>query len=126
MKTSLLARRLGLFVALYARGAENLVSFVSRFGSDVVVVLLAQADNHQLRAQPLWEMCVARGLVTAACICDQVEPHGGDWNRFWFTLPAITLAHRAPLISTTPHGATRMAVRATVDTTRKSRGRAGT
>jgi hypothetical protein len=45
MKTSLLARRLGLFVALYARGAENLVSFVSRFGSDVVVVLLAQADK---------------------------------------------------------------------------------
>jgi hypothetical protein len=65
-------------------------------------------------------MCVARGLVTAACICDQVEPHGGDWNRFWFTLRAST--HRAPLISTTPHGATRMAVRATVDTTRSHAG----
>ena len=30
--------------------------------------------------------------------------------------------HRAPLISTTPHGATRMAVRATVDTTRSHAG----
>jgi hypothetical protein len=26
--------------------------------------------------------------VTAARICDHVEPHGGDWNRFWLTLPA--------------------------------------
>jgi hypothetical protein len=35
---------------------------------------------------------------------------------------AITLAHRAPLINSTPHGATRMAVRATVDTTRSHAG----
>jgi PTS system fructose IIA component len=44
--------------------------------------------KHQLRAQPLCEMCLTRGQVTAACICDHVEPHGGDWNRFWLTLPA--------------------------------------
>ena len=31
-------------------------------------------------------------------------------------------AHRAPLIDTTPHGATRMAVHATVDTTRSHAG----
>jgi hypothetical protein len=36
--------------------------------------------------------------------------------------PAITLAHRAPLINTTPHGATRIAVIATVDTTRSHAG----
>jgi hypothetical protein len=71
--------------------------------------------KHQLRAQPLCEMCLARGQVTAACICDHVEPHGGDWNRFWLTLPAITLAHRAPLINTTPPGAT-------VDATRSHAG----
>jgi uncharacterized membrane-anchored protein len=35
---------------------------------------------------------------------------------------AITLAHRAPLINTTPHSATRMAVHATVDTTRSYAG----
>jgi hypothetical protein len=35
---------------------------------------------------------------------------------------AITPAHRAPLIITTPHSATRMAVRATVDTTRSHAG----
>ena len=46
------------------------------------------SEKHQLRAQPLCEMCLARGQVTAACICDHVEPHGGDWNRFWLTLPA--------------------------------------
>jgi len=67
-------------------------------------------------------MCLARGQVTAACICDHVEPHGGDWNRFWLTLPAPYLAHRAPLINTTPHGATRMAELATADTTRSHAG----
>jgi hypothetical protein len=35
---------------------------------------------------------------------------------------AITLAHRAPLINTTPHGATRMAVLATADPTRSHAG----
>jgi signal transduction histidine kinase len=60
--------------------------------------------KHQLRAQPLCEMCLTRGQVTAACICDHVEPHGGDWNRFLaHSARAITLAHRAPLINTTPH-----------------------
>ena len=84
---------------------------------------LAQAGKHQLRAQPLCEMCLTRGEVTAACICDHVEPHGSDWNRFLaHSARAITLAHRAPLINTTPHGATRMAVRATVDTTRSHAG----
>ena len=79
--------------------------------------------KHQLRAQPLCEMCLTRGQVTAACICDHVEPHGSDWNRFLaHSARAITLAHRAPLINTTPHGATRMAVRATVDTTRSHAG----
>src|SRR5216684_148248 len=63
--------------------------------------------KHQLRAQPLCEMCLTRGEVTAACICDHVEPHGSDWNRFLaHSARAITLAHRAPLINTTPRGVT--------------------
>jgi hypothetical protein len=61
-------------------------------------------------------MCLTRGQVTAACICDHVEPHGSDWNRFLaHSACAVTLAHRAPLINTTP-------VRATVDTTRSHAG----
>jgi len=45
-----------------------------------------------------------------------LEPHGSDWNRFLaHSARAITLAHRALLINTTP-------VRATVDTTRSHAG----
>ena len=61
-------------------------------------------------------MCLTRGQVTAAYICGYVEPHGSDWNRFpAHSARAITLAHRALLINTTP-------VRATVDTTRSHAG----
>jgi hypothetical protein len=61
------------------------------------------------------EMWLARDQVKAACIRDHVEPHGDD-------LPCHTLAHRAQLINTIPHGATRMAIHATVDTTRSHAG----
>ena len=27
--------------------------------------------------------CLERGIVTAAEICDHVEPHNGDVNKFW-------------------------------------------
>jgi hypothetical protein len=37
----------------------------------------------QLRKQPLCEFCLARGVVTIACIADHIEPHHGDWNSFW-------------------------------------------
>lgn len=36
----------------------------------------------QLRAHPLCAFCLARGVVTVACIVDHVEPHKGDWNKF--------------------------------------------
>ena len=39
--------------------------------------------NAQLRAHPLCQMCDARGRVTAAWICDHVEPHRGDETRFY-------------------------------------------
>lgn len=28
-------------------------------------------------------MCEAEGVVTAATVCDHVEPHRGDANKFW-------------------------------------------
>ena len=39
-------------------------------------------QQHQLRVQPLCEMCLAEGRVTAAQCVDHVTPHKGDWNSF--------------------------------------------
>ena len=32
---------------------------------------------------PLCVLCEARGRITAAMVCDHVEPHGGDPVKFW-------------------------------------------
>lgn len=37
----------------------------------------------QLRAQPLCEMCLARGVETPATVCNHAIPHRGDVARFW-------------------------------------------
>lgn len=37
----------------------------------------------QLRDEPLCRFCRARGKVTAANICDHVQPHQGDMVKFW-------------------------------------------
>jgi hypothetical protein len=39
--------------------------------------------KHQLRVQPLCVMCLQRGELAPATIVDHIEPHRGDWNRFW-------------------------------------------
>jgi 5-methylcytosine-specific restriction enzyme A len=39
--------------------------------------------RHQLREHPLCAFCLERGVVGAAEICDLVEPHHGDVNKFW-------------------------------------------
>ena len=39
--------------------------------------------RHQLREHPLCGFCLERGIVTAAEICDHVDPHHGDVNKFW-------------------------------------------
>jgi hypothetical protein len=118
---------LGLFVALYARGVrtENFVSFVSRFGSDVVVLAaaLAQAGKASVAcATTIRDVLDARSSDGSL----HLRPRRAARRRLEPVLAhsarAITLAHRAPLINTTPHGATRMAVRATVDTTRSHAG----
>jgi hypothetical protein len=111
---------LRLFVALYASAASAQKLRKFRFPW---LQRWRKRAKHQLRAQPLCEMCLARGQVTAACICDprraarrRLEPVLAHSAR------AITLAHRAPLKSTTPHGATRLAEVATADTTRSHAG----
>jgi 5-methylcytosine-specific restriction protein A len=43
----------------------------------------ARIRKHQLLAQPLCHFCLERGIVAPAKICDHVEPHQGDVNRFW-------------------------------------------
>jgi 5-methylcytosine-specific restriction enzyme A len=37
----------------------------------------------QLAEHPLCKFCAERGIVTPATICDHVEPHRGDINKFW-------------------------------------------
>jgi 5-methylcytosine-specific restriction enzyme A len=37
----------------------------------------------QLQAEPLCRMCQERGMPTAATVADHIEPHRGDWNKFW-------------------------------------------
>jgi 5-methylcytosine-specific restriction enzyme A len=37
----------------------------------------------QLLAHTLCCFCLQRGIVTPAAICDHVEPHHGDVNKFW-------------------------------------------
>jgi 5-methylcytosine-specific restriction enzyme A len=43
----------------------------------------ARIRRHQLLEHPLCKYCAERGIVTPATICDHVEPHRGDINRFW-------------------------------------------
>lgn len=38
--------------------------------------------RQQLTTEPLCRMCQAEGRVTAATVCDHVEPHRGNWDRF--------------------------------------------
>jgi 5-methylcytosine-specific restriction enzyme A len=39
--------------------------------------------QYQLRVEPFCRMCRDRGQVSAATVCDHIEPHKGDWNQFW-------------------------------------------
>jgi len=38
--------------------------------------------RYQLRVEPLCRMCASEGRITIAVVCDHVEPHHGDWNKF--------------------------------------------
>jgi 5-methylcytosine-specific restriction protein A len=40
--------------------------------------------KHQLRSQPLCEVCLKDGRIHAATIADHVEPHKGDQQKFFF------------------------------------------
>ncbi|CAB3924930.1 HNH endonuclease [Achromobacter ruhlandii] len=39
--------------------------------------------ERHLRANPLCVMCQAEGRVTEAKVCDHIEPHKGDPEKFW-------------------------------------------
>src|SRR5262249_10141293 len=43
----------------------------------------ARIRRHQLREHPFCAFCLERGIVTPAEICDHVEAHRGDVNKFW-------------------------------------------
>src|SRR6516165_582801 len=43
----------------------------------------ARIRRHPLLVPPLCKFCLERDIVTPATICDHVEPHHGDVNKFW-------------------------------------------
>ena len=53
----------------------------------------ARIRRHQLLEHPLCAFCLERGIVEPATICDHVEPHHGDVNKFWLG-PFISLCKR--------------------------------
>ena len=38
----------------------------------------------QLAAEPLCASCAKHGRVTVATVADHVEPHNGDYDKFWY------------------------------------------
>ena len=49
----------------------------------------------QLAREPLCRMCAEAGRVTAATVCDHVDPHRGDEAKFWAG-PFQSLCDAAP------------------------------
>ena len=53
----------------------------------------ARIRKHQLLEHPLCKYCLERGIVAPATICNHVEPHHGDVNKFWLG-PFMSLCKR--------------------------------
>src|SRR6516165_8016473 len=53
----------------------------------------ARIRRHQLLEHPLCVFCLERGIVEPATICDHIEPHRGDVNKFWLG-PFMSLCKR--------------------------------
>jgi hypothetical protein len=49
--------------------------------------------KYQLLEYPLCKYCLERAIVTPATICDHVEPHRGNINRFWLALSSRSESH---------------------------------
>ena len=45
----------------------------------------ARIKKQQLLAHARCQFCLERGIVTPAEICDHIEPHHGDPQKFWNT-----------------------------------------
>ena len=58
----------------------------------------ARIRRHQLLEHPLCKYCLERAIVTPATICDHVEPHHGDVNKFWLG-PFQSLCKRCHALS---------------------------
>jgi 5-methylcytosine-specific restriction protein A len=43
----------------------------------------ARIRRHQLLERPLCKYFLERGIVEPATVCDHIEPHHGDANKFW-------------------------------------------
>lgn len=39
--------------------------------------------THQLQIEPLCRMCKDQGEYNPATVCDHIEPHKGNWTKFW-------------------------------------------
>jgi hypothetical protein len=53
----------------------------------------ARIKKQQLLAHARCQFCLERGIVTPAEICDHIEPHHGDVNKFWLG-PFMSLCKR--------------------------------
>jgi hypothetical protein len=49
--------------------------------------------RHQLLVEPLCRFCLERGILEPATICDHIEQHRGDVNKFWLG-PFMSLCKR--------------------------------
>jgi hypothetical protein len=50
----------------------------------IFIAMWRKRAKHQLRSQPLYEMCLKEGRINAATIADHIEPHKGDQQKFFF------------------------------------------
>ena len=66
------------------RGLSTMPKAQSRWHHLYCTTVWRRRAKHQLRSQPLCEMCLKDGRINAATIADHVEPHKGDQQKFFF------------------------------------------
>src|SRR5262249_6732878 len=66
------------------RDPVKLLAFTARWHHLYCTTVWRRRTKHQLRSQPLCEMCLKDGRINAATIADHIEPHKGDQQKFFF------------------------------------------